>query len=111
MGDLVATCMSRQSRNRWVGEQLGDGRRVDEVTGETRMVAEGIRTSQAALELGRRAGVETPIAEQVAAVLYEGKSATDALSSLMHRVIKPELHGFSSAPTSARAADAGSQAG
>jgi glycerol-3-phosphate dehydrogenase (NAD(P)+) len=117
MGDLVATCMSRQSRNRGVGEQLGAGRRVEEITAETRMVAEGIKTSQAALALGRRAGVETPITEQVVAVLYEGKRATDALSSLMQRVIRPELHGFSpESPASAGAprstspapADAGS---
>jgi glycerol-3-phosphate dehydrogenase (NAD(P)+) len=98
MGDLVATCMSRQSRNRSVGEQLGKGRRVDDITADTRMVAEGIKTSQAALELARRAGVETPIVEQVVAVLYEGKRATAALSSLMQRVAKPELHGFASPP-------------
>lgn len=109
MGDLVATCMSRQSRNRWVGEQLGNGRVISEITAETRMVAEGIKTSQAALELARRAGVETPIVEQVVAVLYEGKRATDALSALMHRVAKPELHGFSSSP--GEVADAGSPTG
>ncbi|HUQ62474.1 MAG TPA: NAD(P)H-dependent glycerol-3-phosphate dehydrogenase [Acidimicrobiales bacterium] len=117
LGDLVATCMSRQSRNRWVGEQLGNGRAVDEITAETRMVAEGIKTSKAALELGRRAGVETPIVEQVVAVLYDGKRATDALAALMHRETRPELHGFSplaparAAESGMPAADAGTPAG
>jgi glycerol-3-phosphate dehydrogenase (NAD(P)+) len=109
MGDLVATCMSQQSRNRWVGEQLGNGRSVDEITAETRMVAEGIKTSQAALALARRAGVDTPIVEQVVAVLYDGKQATDALSSLMQRVAKPELHGFATPPE--EVPDAGSSTG
>jgi glycerol-3-phosphate dehydrogenase (NAD(P)+) len=109
MGDLVATCMSQQSRNRWVGEQLGNGRSVEDITAETRMVAEGIKTSQAALALARRAGVDTPIVEQVVAVLYDGKQATDALSSLMHRVAKPELHGFATPPE--QVPDAGSSTG
>ncbi len=99
MGDLVATCMSRRSRNRWAGEQLGRGRAIQEIESETRMIAEGVRTSSAVVELGRQAGVDTPIASEVVAVIYEGKQATDAVSSLMQRVMKPELHGISiSAP-------------
>jgi glycerol-3-phosphate dehydrogenase (NAD(P)+) len=98
MGDLVATCMSDQSRNRSVGEELGKGRKIEDITAKTRMVAEGIRTSRAVLELGRKVGVETPITEQVVAVLYDGKSAKEALSSLMQRVMRPELHGMTSPP-------------
>ena len=94
MGDLVATCMSRRSRNRWVGEQLGRGRTIADITAQTRMVAEGVRTSQAVVELAARAGVETPIACEVVAVIHEGKPATDALASLMARVMKAELHGI-----------------
>ena len=94
MGDLVATCMSRRSRNRWVGEQLGRGRTIADITGETRMVAEGIRTSQAVVELAARVGVDTPIACEVVAVIHEGKPATEALASLMARVMKAELHGI-----------------
>ncbi|MGI9022803.1 MAG: NAD(P)H-dependent glycerol-3-phosphate dehydrogenase [Acidimicrobiales bacterium] len=94
LGDLVATCMSGRSRNRWVGEQLGRGRTIDEITSGTRMVAEGVRSSLAVVELAERAGVETPIASEVVAVIHHGKRATDALSSLMARVIKPELYGF-----------------
>lgn len=91
MGDLVATCISRQSRNRYVGEQLGRGRTLDEITLETRWVAEGVRTSQVVVELATQAGVETPIAEQVDAVLHRGKQATDVVADLMARVMKAEL--------------------
>ncbi len=96
MGDLVATCMSRYSRNRWVGEQLASGRGIEGITTGTRMVAEGVRTSKAVVELAARVGVETPIADQMVAILHEGKSARDALGDLMQRVMKPELHGMAS---------------
>jgi len=94
LGDLVATCMSVRSRNRWVGEQLGRGQTIDEITSGTRMVAEGVRSSLAVVELAGRAGVETPIANEVVAVIHHGKRAPDALASLMTRGMKPELHGF-----------------
>ncbi|MCA1691019.1 MAG: NAD(P)H-dependent glycerol-3-phosphate dehydrogenase [Acidimicrobiales bacterium] len=90
MGDLVATCISPQSRNRYVGEQLGRGRPLHEITAENRWVAEGVRTSTVVVELSRRVGVETPIAEQVVAVLHEGKQAADVVADLMARVMKPE---------------------
>lgn len=95
MGDLVATCISRQSRNRHVGEQLGQGRTIDEIIAEMKMVAEGVKTSRAVLQLGRQHDVELPIAEQVVAVLYEGKKAVDMIPALMRREAKPELHGIS----------------
>ena len=98
MGDLVATCMSGRSRNRWVGEQLGRGRTIAEITAGTRMVAEGVRSSLAVVELAARAGVETPIATEVAAVIHSGKSAADALASLMNRVVKAEVYGLSPTP-------------
>src|SRR5262249_25356733 len=98
MGDLVATCMSHRSRNRWVGEQLARGRLISDITGGTRMVAEGVRTSAAVVDLASAAGVETPIAQEVVAVVHRGKRAADALASLMGRVMKAELHGLSAAP-------------
>ena len=98
MGDLVATCISAQSRNRHVGEELGKGRTVDEITAEMNMVAEGIKTSKAVLDLARRVGIEMPIAEQVVAVLYDGKKARDVIAALMTREAKPELHGISARP-------------
>ena len=94
MGDLVATCISRQSRNRFVGEELGKGRTMDEITSAMNMVAEGVKTSRAVVDLGSRHGIEMPIAEQVVAVLYDGKSAADVIPALMGRRSKPELHGI-----------------
>jgi len=96
LGDLVATCMSARSRNRWVGEQLGRGRTIADITAGTRMVAEGVRSSRAVVDLAARAGVEAPIACEVEAVIHHGKRAPDALASLMTRVTGPELYGFSS---------------
>lgn len=94
MGDLVATCISAQSRNRYVGEQLGRGRTLADILAGERWVAEGIRTSRVVVELAAANGVETPIAEEVVAVLYQGKRATEVLADLMARVMKPELHGM-----------------
>ncbi|MGH9154203.1 MAG: NAD(P)H-dependent glycerol-3-phosphate dehydrogenase [Acidimicrobiales bacterium] len=94
MGDLVATCISRHSRNRHVGEQLGRGRSPDDVLAGTRMVAEGVKTSLVVLELAAKVGVEMPIAEQVVAVLHRGKRAVDVIPALMLREAKPEHTGF-----------------
>jgi glycerol-3-phosphate dehydrogenase (NAD(P)+) len=94
MGDLVATCISRQSRNRYVGEELGKGRTIEEIVAEMNMVAEGVKTSRVALQLAARVGVEMPIAEQVVAVLYEGRTAAEIIPALMQREAKPELHGI-----------------
>ncbi len=94
MGDLVATCTSRQSRNRWVGEQLAKGRPLAEITAGTRMVAEGVRTSAAVVELAARVGVEMPIADQVVAVLAGTTPADEVVAALMGRMMKPELHGL-----------------
>jgi glycerol-3-phosphate dehydrogenase (NAD(P)+) len=96
MGDLVATCISRQSRNRFVGEELGKGRTIEEIVAAMNMVAEGVKTSKAVVELAARAGIEMPIAEQVVAVLYEGKRAADIIPALMQRQSKAELHGIAS---------------
>jgi len=97
MGDLVATCISRHSRNRHVGEQLGRGRSMADVLAGTRMVAEGVKTSRVVLGLAATVGVEMPIAEQVVAVLHEGKRAVDVIPALMLREAKPEYTG--SVPT------------
>ena len=94
MGDLVATCTSDKSRNRMVGVALGQGRRLDEIVAEMKMVAEGVKSTEAVLELGRREHLELPIAEQVGAVLYEGRAAADIVPALMLREAKPELRGM-----------------
>jgi glycerol-3-phosphate dehydrogenase (NAD(P)+) len=94
MGDLVATCMSTQSRNRTVGVELGKGRPLDEIVAEMKMVAEGVKTTAAVLALSDRAGVEMPIASLVGSVLYEGRHPKEIVPALMLREAKPELHGI-----------------
>jgi glycerol-3-phosphate dehydrogenase (NAD(P)+) len=90
MGDLITTAISRHSRNRYVGERLGRGESIEQVLGGMVMVAEGVNTAKAALELGRRHGVATPITEQVAAILLERKDPRAALEALMARELKSE---------------------
>jgi glycerol-3-phosphate dehydrogenase (NAD(P)+) len=94
LGDLVATCTSPKSRNRSVGVELGRGRSLDEIVEHSNMVAEGVRSTSALLELAARAGIEMPIASMVGAVLYDGRRPADLIPELMLREAKPELHGF-----------------
>ncbi len=85
MGDLLATCMSPQSRNRLVGEQLGQGRKIEEIIDDMNMVAEGVKTAASVVELAGQHGVEMPIAEEIYAVLYQGRAAADAYRGLQQR--------------------------
>ncbi len=94
MGDLIATCSSPQSRNRHVGYELGRGRALDDVVNEMNMVAEGVKTTAAVLELAVRHDVEMPLASFVGRVLYEGARPADLVPELMLRKAKPELHGM-----------------
>lgn len=89
MGDLIATAMSRHSRNRHVGEQLGRGVPLQSILGHMHMVAEGVTTARAARDLGRQHGVELPITEQVCE-LFEGRDPMQALLALMTRDLKRE---------------------
>ena len=97
MGDLVATCMSRQSRNRHVGEELGKGRAIDDIIAEMNMVAEGVKSSKAILAIANERGVEMPIVEHVVKVVHEGMSPEDMVRALMERDPKPEFHGMEDA--------------
>lgn len=92
MGDLIATCVSKQSRNRYVGEQLGRGRKIDEIIDEMSMVAEGVKSSKVVIELGEEHGVDLPIAASVHAVVHEGHAAADVYRGLMGRRNKAEMH-------------------
>ena len=94
MGDLVATCMSRQSRNRHVGEELGKGRTLEEIIADMNMVAEGVKTSRAVVGLAASVGVEMPIAEEITAVLDGKQTVVDALQNLMERDAGHELEGI-----------------
>lgn len=94
MGDLIATCVSTQSRNHRVGHGLGTGKTLDEITSEMNMVAEGVKTTRAVLSIAAQHGVEMPIATQVGRVLYEGAAPAEAVRALMSRQAKAELHGI-----------------
>lgn len=91
LGDLVLTCTGDLSRNRHVGLELGRGRRLDDVLSELRMVAEGVRTTAAAVELGARHGIELPITAQMAAVLDGRSSPREGVESLMGRPQRAEV--------------------
>jgi glycerol-3-phosphate dehydrogenase (NAD(P)+) len=91
LGDLVLTCTGGLSRNRSVGVELGRGRRLPEIVASMHgMVAEGIFTTDAAVQLARRHGVEMPITDQMHAILNQGKAAREAIRDLMARTAKSE---------------------
>jgi glycerol-3-phosphate dehydrogenase (NAD(P)+) len=90
MGDLITTCMSRHSRNRFVGEEVGKGRSLDDVLAGMTMVAEGVRTTRSARDLAHREGVLMPITEAVYDVLFAGKDPRAAVTELMTRDLKVE---------------------
>jgi glycerol-3-phosphate dehydrogenase (NAD(P)+) len=98
LGDLVATCASPLSRNRFVGQELAKGRDLKEILSSMTGIAEGITTTVAALKLASELDVEMPIAEQVFRVLFKGLDVRQAVSELMVRELKHELAGI---PTSA----------
>ncbi len=90
-GDLMATCFSRRSRNRQVGEHLGHGRSLDEIISSMGTVAEGIPTAKSAYECARKLQVDTPIIDQVYSLLYQGKPAAQAMEELLQRDQKAEI--------------------
>lgn len=90
LGDLVLTSTGGLSRNRYVGQEIGRGRRLEEILGSMSEVAEGVKTTLAVRLLAARLGVEMPITEEVHAVLYEGKSARAAAEALMTRPLRGE---------------------
>ncbi|MBQ8637987.1 MAG: NAD(P)H-dependent glycerol-3-phosphate dehydrogenase [Lachnospiraceae bacterium] len=85
IGDLIVTCTSMHSRNRRAGILIGQGKSMQEAMDEVQMVVEGVYSAKAALALGKKYGVSLPIIEQVNAVLFDGKSAKEALADLMGR--------------------------
>lgn len=94
MGDLIATCMSSQSRNHTVGYGLGQGKKLDGIIAEMNQVAEGVKSTPGILSLAERHGIEMPIATQVARVLYEGAGPAEAVANLMGRSAKAEMYGI-----------------
>jgi glycerol-3-phosphate dehydrogenase (NAD(P)+) len=90
LGDLVLTCNGELSRNRAVGIELAEGRKLEEIVASMRMVAEGVKTTDAAVELAKRYHIEMPIASQMYQMLHHGISPRDAIRSLMERSLKDE---------------------
>ncbi len=91
IGDLITTCISRHSRNRFVGEQIGRGKKLDEVLSSMIMVAEGVRTTRSAVGLADRYKVAMPIASEVYQILFEDKPVEQAIRDLMLRAPKAEI--------------------
>ena len=90
MGDLIVTCMSKHSRNRYVGEQIGKGKKLKVVLKSMEQVAEGVDTTRSAKELAEKNSIETPITNQVYKILYEDKDPIKATTDLMTRDMKTE---------------------
>ena len=90
LGDLVLTCTGSLSRNRFVGEELGRGKTVKEITSGMNEIAEGIKTTKAVKRIADRLRIEMPITNEVCAVLYNGKPAREAVAQLMRRRLREE---------------------
>ncbi|MFH1754131.1 MAG: NAD(P)H-dependent glycerol-3-phosphate dehydrogenase [Candidatus Latescibacterota bacterium] len=91
IGDLIATALSRHSRNRFVGERIGKGESLESILDNMVMVAEGVRTTRAAVALAAQLGVELPIIENIHKVLYDGKDPNEAIIELMNRPLRREM--------------------
>jgi len=90
MGDLIVTCMSRHSRNRFVGEQIGKGKTLKLILKSMEQVAEGVDTTRSAKQLAAKKGIETPITNEVFKILFEDKDPVKATTDLMTRDMKSE---------------------
>jgi glycerol-3-phosphate dehydrogenase (NAD(P)+) len=91
IGDLVLTCTGKLSRNRFVGHELGKGKKLDEILSNMTMIAEGITTTLSAHQLASREKIEMPICEQVYEILYKGKDPRESFQDLMARKLKEEF--------------------
>lgn len=91
IGDLIATALSRHSRNRFVGERIGKGESLESILNNMVMVAEGVRTTRAAVALATRLDVELPIIENIHEVLFNGKDPSEAIMELMNRPLRREM--------------------
>lgn len=90
LGDLVLTCTGDLSRNRTVGMRIGRGEKISDILSGMKMVAEGVETARATMDLSRRTGVPMPISEQVFLILHEGKDVEAAVAGLFARALRPE---------------------
>lgn len=90
IGDLMATCLSKHSRNRYVGEELGKGRKLEDILDEMKMVAEGVKTARSVVQLRDKYKVPMPIASAMESVLFHGADPKDKVKELMTRDLKKE---------------------
>lgn len=102
IGDLIATCLSRHSRNRYVGQKIGEGKKLEQVLERMVMVAEGVRTTKAAVDLAGKLGMELPIITSVHRVLFHGQDPREAIMELMNRPPQREMRWFQSMPETER---------
>jgi glycerol-3-phosphate dehydrogenase (NAD(P)+) len=93
VGDLLLTCTGSLSRNYTVGIQIGQGKKLDHIISEMRMVAEGVKTTRSVYNLSKKLGVDLPICNEVYAVLFEDLSVAETVERLMNRSLKHELDG------------------
>lgn len=93
VGDLLLTCTGDLSRNYTVGKQIGEGKKLDEIISEMRMVAEGVKTTRSVYNLSRKMGVELPICNEIYSVLFDNRPVRGTVQRLMNRSLKHELDG------------------
>jgi len=91
IGDLMVTCNSRYSRNRWFGERIGNGENPQTLLSSMKMVAEGAYTVKAVVKVAEKMGLDMPISREVYKIIYEGKSPLASMKDLMSRAPKPEM--------------------
>ena len=91
IGDLITTCISKHSRNRYVGDRIGKGEKLNEIMNSMVMVAEGVFTCRAAYAMAQKYNVEMPITAEVYRVLFEDKNPGEAVADLMGRSLKEEV--------------------
>ena len=94
LGDLIVTCQSPFSRNRKVGELIGRGNTLEQALEQMTMVAEGVNSTKSAFQLAKEKGVETPIINEMAKVLFDNKSPKDSIRDLMMRQVGTEMEGI-----------------
>ncbi len=91
MGDLIATCISQNSRNRYVGERIAKGEKINKILKSMYMVAEGVKTTKAVYNLSKKMNIEVPITECVYKIIYRGLNPVESVKKLMNRKFKSEV--------------------
>jgi len=90
IGDLIVTCLSQHSRNRKVGQAIGEGKTLDQVLSEMKMVAEGVKSAKSVHQLRQKYEVNMPICEAIYQILFEGKDPKKSVTDLMTRELRLE---------------------